>query len=148
MSKHINNEVVVEEEMNNEGLGTDLAVQTPPKRKKHLIPILVFLALTTSGLAFYFYNEAAVLKEDPNKIVREETAKLVAQISKLIILPEGETPTVATVSDPEKLKDQQFFVKAKKGDKLLLYANAKKAILYDPDNNKIVEVAPISIGNK
>ncbi|MEK7084254.1 MAG: hypothetical protein AAB932_03410 [Patescibacteria group bacterium] len=29
--------------------------------------------------------------------------------------------------------------------KVLIYTNAKKVILYDPVNNKIVEVAPLSI---
>ena len=64
----------------------------------------------------------------------------------MIVLPEDEIPTVATVSDPEKLKEQPFFSDAKKGDKVLIYANAKKAILYDPMANKIVTVAPINIG--
>ena len=54
---------------------------------------------------------------------------------------------MATVSDLEKLKDQPFFAKAKIGDKVLIYTDAKKAILYDPVNDKIVEVAPINIGN-
>ena len=71
---------------------------------------------------------------------------IVSRAGKLIILPEGEVPTIATVSDPEKLKDQPFFAKAKVGDKVLLYQNARKAYLYDPVNNKILEVAPISLG--
>lgn len=63
-----------------------------------------------------------------------------------IVLPEGETPTVGTVTDPEKLKDQAFFEKAKIGYRVIIYTNAKKAILYDPDSDKIVEVAPLNIG--
>jgi|SRR3989344_772766 len=115
--------------------------------KKNIFYVLVVLVLGSAGSAYYFYNEATALKEDPNKLAKEETTKLVAQVSKLIVLPEGEVPTVATVSDPDKLKDQPFFAKAKKGDKVLLYANARKAILYDVENNKIVDVAPINIGS-
>jgi hypothetical protein len=55
---------------------------------------------------------------------------------------------VATVSDPEKLKEQPFFTQAKKGDKLLIYAKARKAILYDPAINKIIEVSTLNIGNE
>ena len=51
---------------------------------------------------------------------------------------------MATVSDPEKLKDQPFFAKAQKGDKVLIYSNSQKAILYSPTEDKIVEVAPIN----
>lgn len=115
--------------------------------KKHLVNILVVAVLAAGGSAYYFYNEVSALKNDPNKIAREDTEKLVAQVGKIIVLPEGETPTIATVSDPEKLKDQPFFAKAKQGDKVLIYTNAKKALLYDVENNKIVEVAPINIGD-
>jgi hypothetical protein len=61
-----------------------------------------------------------------------------------MVLPADETPTIATVSDPEKLKDQPFFANAKKGDKVLIFSNSAKAILYSPTEDKIVEVAPIN----
>ena len=115
--------------------------------KQHVLVILVAVAVVAFGSAYYFYGEYSTLKKNPNKIAQEETAKLIAQVGKLIVLPEGETPTVATVADPEKLQSQPFFTKARRGDKVLLYANAKKAILYNPAENKIVEVAPINIGN-
>ncbi len=84
---------------------------------------------------------------DPQGVAKQETRDLVAAVSKLIVLPDGEDPTVATVSEPNKLKSQAFFAKAQKGDKVLIYTNAKKAILYNPETNKIIEVAPINIGN-
>src|SRR3989344_6770175 len=115
--------------------------------KKQAISFLVVLTLASAGSAYYFYTEATTLKNDPEKVTRDETESLVAKVGKLIVLPEGETPTIATVADPDKLKDQAFFARSKKGDKVLLYANAKKAILYDAESNKIVEVAPINIGN-
>jgi hypothetical protein len=65
----------------------------------------------------------------------------------LIVLPKNETPTIATVSDPSVLKNQAFFVDAKKGDKVLIYTNAKKAILYDPVIKKIINVAPVNTGD-
>lgn len=116
--------------------------------KKYTVYFLVIAVLASGASAYYFYNEASALKKDPNKVAREDTEKLVAQVGRLIVLPEGETPTVATVSDPEKLKDQPFFARAKKGDKVLIYTNTRKALLYDVENKKIVEVAPINIGNK
>jgi hypothetical protein len=114
--------------------------------KLHVLAILVGVAVLSLGTAGYFYNEYSGLKQNPNKVAQDDVNKLVAQVSKLIVLPEGETPTVATVADPEKLKDQPFFAKAQKGDRVLIYTNHKKAILYNPKDNKIVEVAPINIG--
>ena len=115
--------------------------------QKNVVSGLIVIAIVGAVSSYYFYNEVSALKKDPNKVTREEAVDLVAQVSKLIVLPEEEIPTVATVADPEKLKDQPFFAKAKTGDKVLIYTNAKKALLYDVENNKIVEVAPINIGN-
>jgi hypothetical protein len=55
--------------------------------------------------------------------------------------------TMATILDPAELADQPFFMSAQKGDKVLLYTNAKKAILYSPSQNKIVDVAPVNLGS-
>ena len=60
-------------------------------------------------------------------------------------LPEGETPTVATISDKEKLTGQPFFKSPENGDILFAYTTAMKAILYRPSTNKIINVAPITI---
>ena len=106
-----------------------------------LMYVVVIVALVATG---YFYNQVRILKQNPQAVAEQETKDLMAKVSLLIVLPVGETPTVATVSDPAALKDQAFFVNAKKGDKVLIYNIAKKAILYSPVLNKIVEVAPIN----
>jgi|SRR3989344_6274044 len=143
MNKHLNEETIEVEEIADED-------DNKPKLKlrSYLVSFLFVVVIVASGAAYYFYNQASGLKNDPNKTAREETEKLVAQVGKLIVLPEGEVPTIATVSDPEKLKDQPFFTRAKTGHKVLIYTNARKALLYDPENHKIIEVAPINIGDK
>ena len=115
--------------------------------KKNLVLLLSILLVIAIGTSYYFFHRFSQLSGDSQKVSQEEVRKLVAAVSKLIVLPTDESPTIATVLDPEKLKSQPFFINAKKGDKVLIYANTKKAILYDPVNNKIVEVAPINIGN-
>jgi len=82
--------------------------------KKYAVQALIVVAVIALGSAYYFYSEYFTLKQSSNKLAQEETNDLVAKIGKLIVLPEGETPTVATVSDPEKLQNQPFFAKAKK----------------------------------
>lgn len=114
--------------------------------KQHVFVVLIGAVILSSGTAVYFYNQYLELEQDPNKVSQEEITKLIAQVGKLIVLPEGETPTLATVADPLKLKGQAFFANAKKGDKVLIYTNAKKAILYNPGLNKIIEVVSINIG--
>ncbi|MEK7124690.1 MAG: hypothetical protein AAB877_03375 [Patescibacteria group bacterium] len=117
------------------------------KLVKILIPALIVAVIALGGLSYYLYSQLKSFKKNPQQIAQQEIQSLIEKVGKLVVLPEGETPTVATVADPEKLKDQPFFANAKKGDKVLIYTNAKKAILYDPVNNKIVEIAPVNIGN-
>jgi hypothetical protein len=112
-------------------------------------PLIIFLALAglvvvLAATTVYFYRRYDRLSQGP---AQEETKALVEEIGKIMVLPEGETPTIATVSDPDKLRGQVFFEGAKKGYKVLIYTNAKKAILYDPTTGKIVNVAPINIGS-
>lgn len=109
--------------------------------------ILLVLFLGASALAVYFYIQFNEIRKNPQKIVEEQARQLVSEVSKLIVLPEDEEPSIATVSDPEQLAGQPFFSKAKKGDKVLIYTNAQKAILYDPVAKKIIDIAPLNIGS-
>lgn len=77
--------------------------------------------------------------------VQAETDALVTEIGKLIALPSDEKPTVASITDIDKLKDQAFFKNAKNGDKVLIYTNAKKAILYRPEEKRIIDVGAVNI---
>lgn len=115
--------------------------------KKNILWVLTAGLLVSGGLAIYFYQQATDLKNNSGNAVQNEVAQLLAMVAELIVLPEDEQPTIATVSDLEQLKDQPFFARAKLGDKVLIFTNAKKAILYDPIAHKIIEVAPINIGN-
>lgn len=114
--------------------------------KKLSFRVLIGLLIIAVLAAGYLFMEVSKLKQDPQAAARKEAEQLVAVVGKLIVLPKDEIPTVATVSDPTKLADQAFFTKAKVGDKVLLYASARKAYLYDPKANKILEVAPINLG--
>jgi len=112
-----------------------------------VVPVLILIAVLGVGAAYYYNSQLGKYKKNPQQFAQEEVASVVDKVKQIMILPEGEQPTLATVADPSRLKEQPFFAKAKVGDKVLLYANARKAILYDPVANKIVEVAPINIGN-
>lgn len=113
--------------------------------KNIAIAAIAILAISLVGNA-YLGNRVRILSQDPAELSAREISSISAKISKLIILPSDEEPTLATVSDPEKLRSQPFFANAKAGFKVLVYAKAQKAILYDPYSNRIVEVAPINSG--
>lgn len=124
----------------------------PNLDKKLVIAVGVVLILVSSGAGFFAYQQFKTKAQPQDqaasqKAAQEEVRKLVAEVGKLIELPTGEDPTMATVNDISKLQDQPFFAKAKNGDKVLIYAQAKKAILYDPTSKKILDVAPVNIGS-
>jgi uncharacterized protein (UPF0333 family) len=109
--------------------------------KKQLPLLLIVLVIILSLTSAYFYKKS---KGSPDQASQAEIKSLIEKVGRLAILPTDETPTIATVSDPNALKDQAFFVDAKKGDKVLIYSNAKKAVLYDPSQDKIVNIAPLN----
>lgn len=108
-----------------------------------IIRILFIVALLIS-LSFNFY----LYKKNNNRPFSAGDVKnTVEWVGKLILLPTDETPTIATVSDPEKLKDQSFFSRAQYGDKVLIYTKSAKAILWRPETGQIIEVSTININN-
>ncbi len=120
------------------------------KKPLYLVLILLILSLGVLGVVYSQYqktqNELANAKKDPQAVRVEEAKKLVEQVSKVMILPSSETPTIATITDISKIKNQAFFAKAQNGDKLLIYTNARRAILFRPSTNKVIDVAPVNIG--
>jgi len=111
------------------------------------IGLLFAASLATGG---YFYKRAvnaeAIIK-DPQKLGKEEAKKVIEEVRKLMELPQDEEPTIATVADAEKLKDQEFFKNSQNGDKVLVYTKTRKAILYRSSTNKIIDVAPVTLGD-
>ncbi|HSR89560.1 MAG TPA: hypothetical protein VLK22_04200 [Candidatus Udaeobacter sp.] len=118
------------------------------KNFKLTLIILGILVISLGSASLVFYKRAKDLASDPQKVSQEQNKKTIAAVGKLVILPEGELPIIATVTDPDKVKTQQaFFAKASQGDKILIYTQARKAIMYRPSENKIVEIAPLVIGS-
>lgn len=108
--------------------------------------LIVFLIISLVGfLYFYFqYQQTKKIINNPQAFSKEQTKDLLNKVGKLIELP-NEEPTVATITDKDKLKNQPFFKNAKNGDRVLIFTKAKKAILYRPSTNKIIEVSQINL---
>lgn len=116
--------------------------------KQYLFSLLVFVAAGGTLGSYVFYAKYQAARANPNLEDEKETAALVSVVGKLIELPKDETPTVATILDKDKLKDQAFFRSGENGDKLLAYTKNRIAILYRPAANKIINVAPITINDQ
>jgi len=89
-------------------------------------------------------QEASAAATSSVDVAAETEADIVSAVGKLMLLPTDETPSLAKVSDPALLQSQVFFKNAVTGDVVLMYPKSLRAILYDPMQNKIIEVGPIT----
>ena len=135
----------------------------PAKNKKKqnpakilMILVMLLLVVAVAALAYLYNKERNQVKtltvevtrlSNPTEAAKQEINALVTKIKTLIDLPANETPTVATVSDVTKLANQPFFKNAQNGDRILIYTDAKKIVLYRPSTNKVVDVSALTINN-
>ena len=120
------------------------AASAPQKRVRTGAPRFVFvigIALLAAVAAGMFLSRSSATDTGAT----ESVDALVAHVGSLILLPQGEEPTVATVSDLQALKGQAFFEHASLGDKVLMYPKAQEAVLYDPREDKVIQVAPLTV---
>lgn len=143
----------------NTGRGYD-PKSTSKKRfgPKNLGVLLIFVLLVC-GMGFLGYKYIDTKKDyqdaqntvnrlsNPEEAVKQEAENLKNRVSQLVEVPAGQEPTIATVQDVSKLQSQVFFKNAQNGDKVLIYTEAKKAILYRPSTDKIIGVTEVNIGD-
>jgi hypothetical protein len=114
-----------------------------PKKVRIILIVVVLVALGALVSTFFLWSELRGA-HSAQQGGEEELSALIEEIGKTIVLPD-ETPTLATVSDPEKLRDQAFFARSQEGDKVLIYTQSRKAILWRPSIKKIIEISPLSV---
>lgn len=128
--------------------------QTTPKTSKKtglkffVVLIVLLIAGAGYGGAYYYYNQyknTKIVLDNPEVASLNEVKEITEKLGKIYELPADEEPTVATVLDVEKLKDQPFFSKAQNGDKVVIYTKSQLAILFRMNDNKIITVAPVAI---
>lgn len=105
------------------------------------------ISLLSLGAAVFFYTQYRTALSEKGA-QENELAEVLGQVERLMELPAGETPTLATVADKEKLSEQAFFKNAENGDKILIYTESGRAVLYRPSSGKIVDVTTINIQNE
>jgi hypothetical protein len=69
--------------------------------------------------------------------------EMLSELQRMIQLPD-EKPVIATVVDKSKVENQEFFRHAENGDKVILFTEARKALLYRPSDRKVMNFAPLT----
>ncbi len=114
--------------------------------------LLILLLASAIFFAFAFYTYWSVAQKadkisENNKQSSQLTKNsqaLIEKVGRLILLPKNEPPSIATINNVAQLqKDQPFYKDARNGDVMLIYFQAKKAYIYNPEANVIVNVGPV-----
>jgi hypothetical protein len=111
---------------------------TKPFARKGIAAAFAILLFLGMARVLHWWNWGLSQQE----IQAQKVAALQQQVGKLMILPQGQ-PLVATVTDPASLKSQPFYADVQSGDMLLVYQQARRAILFRPSAGKIVNVGPV-----
>lgn len=119
--------------------------------------IVIIVALLAMAGCVWLYLKYSNVKKQMNvlaspqgqqEIAKQEAKVLLEKVGKLIVLPIGEEPTIATITDADSLKkEQEFYKDALNGDKVIIYMQTKKAIIYNEAKNILINVGPIFVND-
>jgi hypothetical protein len=112
--------------------------------RRYFFPLAILVvALVLFGV--YELGRSSVYRAHPELAGAEQASALLAKVGKLISLPAGETPTMATINDAASAKKSQPFLReAENGDILIVYPAAQQAFVYRPAANKLIAVGPVN----
>ncbi len=89
-------------------------------------------------------QELEKIRESTQQSAGEVAQRVLSNVRQHMDVPEDPEPTVATIIDVNKLREtSEFYDKAENGDHLII--TDKRAILFDPERNIILDVVPVRI---
>lgn len=104
-------------------------------KQKYLKAIFIALFALALLMAGFFAYRAYFT---PEALKRREVAKWVQIIGASVELPRSESPTLAAVTNRNKLDGQAFFKDAEQGDIVLIYPQSGRAYLYRPGTGMLI----------
>lgn len=116
--------------------------------------VFIFIIILALAVGAFLLNDALNKKKNPSapNIPADEAKErtdILAKVSKLMLLPSGDEPVIATIKDaPALIAQEPFYGGAQNGDKLLIYPQLRKAIIYSPERNIIVNAGPVFYDNQ
>lgn len=109
-------------------------------KKNITVGIIVILVALVTFLVWQLYVVQSDVKHQSAEDLSQE---VITQLSNRMRLPENEEPVVAQIDEAERLAgEQDFFAGAQNGDYLILYPQAKKAVVYRYEDDYILNAGP------
>lgn len=127
--------------------GTHFTRKQPHHTSLRWLVIVALVVLVIVAMAAIFFAGQFFASQSSSETADDTaTQRIIGKVENLYMLPSGE-PTVAKVQNKEKLGNQAFFSQAQNGDYVLVYTEAKLALLYREDIDKLINVGPIALGD-
>jgi hypothetical protein len=139
-----------------------ITINLKPKRRWRVrdgmhvtVQLGIFCALVVMTMCtYYFYriSQDIGIPVSTSTITASNTAQdIVGEVGRLMFLPGGEVPTIATINNDDLGRAEPMFSNVEKGDKVLIYCEYNQTILYSSSRKKIINViaeVPASICKK
>lgn len=110
--------------------------------------IIIVLAAGALLVAAGFFAWQSFLKPKDQIAENQATLQRVkAQAGAIFMLPEGD-PVLIQIQDKQKLSGQPFYEKAEDGDYVLVYENAKYAIIFREKTKQVINANTIALGGE
>lgn len=126
------------------------SIQKPRRvshKKRWLLVGLIVLVIILAGALGYtvWQNQRLRSPEYQAQQQDEVNKKVIENVAKIFLVPSDTEPTIASIVDIDSLRkaNPEFYRDAQNGDRLLIYAT--RAIIYRESENKVINVAPVSI---
>ena len=105
--------------------------------------VLAIIAIALIAIIGYFGWNMMHAGGTQAEKAQAEAKSLSAEVAKIMVVP-NETPIVASVEQADTLKKEQpFYANVQNGDKLLIYPQAAKAIIFRESSNMIINAGPV-----
>ena len=102
--------------------------------------LLAVLLLVASACAIFYYAKYRHIAEQDLGVQAEVLTK---RLQSTIKLPD-EKATLAMVTDKSKLDNSLLSADVENGDQILVFTQAKRAILYRPSLRKVINIYPLA----
>ena len=107
------------------------------KKKVFLLALFVVVLIFLASFGIRLFKAYKMNQGEINSV------QVIEAVNKIYLLPSNEQPKITTVTNPDELRYQPFFINTEVGDQVIVYTEAKKAILYRPSINKIIEASSL-----
>lgn len=108
------------------------------KRKTKIILITILVALlVVGGIGLWWY-----VQKRTEAGMSTQQKSVVEQVARIFVLPTDEKPAILTVVNKDEITSAFLQGKVEDGDKVLIYQQNQKVIIYRPSLDKIIDAGP------